>query len=182
LWLRQLEGTSAPAAQRRAAAQLWEHSAHVAALAQVLARRVTHLDPEIAMFAGIVHEVGGFYLLSRAADFPALLDEELADLDSDAEAIVGRAVLRALTVPERVMSAIEYYWEGFLAMPPRTLGDTLLLAERLAPVPSPFRQSVARTEAGAPSSIELIIGAGTLSAILADSAAEVVSLTGALRL
>jgi HD-like signal output (HDOD) protein len=51
---------------RAKADQLWQHSAHVAALAQVIARRVSFVDPETAMFAGIVHEVGGFYLLSRA--------------------------------------------------------------------------------------------------------------------
>jgi HD-like signal output (HDOD) protein len=180
--LRQLEGKSASAAQHALAAQLWEHTAHMAALAQVLARRVTHLDPEIAMFAGIVHEVGGFYLLSRASEFPGLLDGELDDPDSDAEAIVGRAVLRALAVPERVMSAIEYYWDGFLAMPPKTLGDTLLLAERLAPVASPFHQASARREAEAPASIEMLIGAETLSDILKESAAEVASLAGALRM
>jgi len=47
-----------------------EHTAHVASLAHVIARRVTRLDPETALFAGIIHEVGGFYLLSRVKDHP----------------------------------------------------------------------------------------------------------------
>ena len=47
----------------------------MAALAHVLSRRVSHVDAETAMFAGIVHEVGGFYLLSRAEEFPALLED-----------------------------------------------------------------------------------------------------------
>ena len=41
--------------------------------ARVLARRVTRQNPDAAFFAGIVHEVGSFYLISRAADFPGLL-------------------------------------------------------------------------------------------------------------
>ena len=55
---------------RQKATQLWEHTAHVAALSQVIARRVTHVDPDTALFAGIMHEVAGFYMLSCAGDFP----------------------------------------------------------------------------------------------------------------
>jgi hypothetical protein len=32
---------------------------------------VTGVNEDTALFAGIVHEVGGFYLLSRAEEFPA---------------------------------------------------------------------------------------------------------------
>ena len=46
-------------------AQLWEHSAYVAALAQVIARRVTKQDAETAMFAGMIHEISWFYMLAR---------------------------------------------------------------------------------------------------------------------
>ena len=72
--VRQLDSKITEPALRAKADQLWQHSAHVAALAQVIARRITLVDPETAMFAGIVHEVGGFYLLSRAAEYPGLLD------------------------------------------------------------------------------------------------------------
>src|SRR5450830_1400755 len=52
--------------------QLWQHCAHVAAMAHLLARHVSNIDPETALFAGVVHEVGGFYLLSRAEELPSL--------------------------------------------------------------------------------------------------------------
>jgi len=74
LIVRQMEGMSKDDAHRALAARLWEHTAHVASLAYVLARRVTHQDPDTAFFAGIVHEVGGFFLISRAASFPGLLE------------------------------------------------------------------------------------------------------------
>jgi hypothetical protein len=176
--------------QKQMATQLWEHTSHIAALAHVLARRVTHVDTEAALFAGIIHEVGGFYLLSRAKDYPDLLEGGPADWNEDdvleLEVGLGRAVLRALAVPESAMTAMEAYWQGFLAMPPHTLGDTLLLAEDLAPVTSPFHQGASQqikdaTTAPA-ASIEMILGAETLSAILAESAEEVSSLAGALQL
>jgi hypothetical protein len=179
--------------QRSMAAQLWEHTAHVSALARVLARHVTHVDAEVAMFTGIVHDVGGFYLLSRSPDFPGLLDGDPAVWDEtdmlELKVGLSRAVLISLAIPEVAMDALEGYWQGFLAMPPRTLGDTLLLAEDLAPVASPFHQAKTPTTtagdtagSGAAASIEVILGADTLSSILQESAEEVVSLATALQL
>jgi hypothetical protein len=195
LMVRQMGGSaeSGSALQRRMAAQLWEHTAHVTALARVLARRVTHVDAEAALFIGIVHDVGGFYLLSRSRDFPGLLEGDPADWDEadmlEAEAGLGRAVLLALAIPEVATAALEDYWQGFLAMPPRTLGDTLLLAEDLAPVASPFHQAKNpvskdgdKVQTGAAASIEVILGADTLSSILQESAEEVSSLVAALQL
>jgi HD-like signal output (HDOD) protein len=186
-------GAKAGPLQQQMATQLWEHTSHVTALAHVLARRVTHVDAEVALFAGIVHEIGGFYLLSRAVDYPGLLEDDPAGWnEEDVLALQGeldRAVLRALAVPEPVMAAMEAFWQGFLAMPPRTLGDTLLLAEDLAPVASPFHpvndahpKEAADAATGAAASIEMILGADTLSAILKESAEEVNSLAGALQL
>lgn len=162
--------------------QLWEHTAHVASLAQVIARHVTHQDPDAAMFAGIVHEVGGFYMLSCAGDFPGLLEGDFTDWIEDGEVAVGRAVLNMLSVPESIAAAIETYWDGFLAMPPVSLADTLLLAEELAPVPSPLHRVEGRSPGdGTIARIEMVIGEATLSAILEESADEVRSLTEALK-
>jgi hypothetical protein len=184
-------GAKAGPLEQQMATQLWQHTSHVTALAHVLARRVTHVDTEAALFAGIIHEVGGFYLLSRAGDYPDLFAGDPADWNEadvlELEIELDRAVLRALAIPESAMAAMEAFWQGFLAMPPHTLGDTLLLAEDLAPVASPFHQvahagSADSAAAGAAASIEMIVGADTLSAILKESAEEVDSLAGALQL
>jgi HD-like signal output (HDOD) protein len=152
----------------------------------VLARRITGQDAETAFFAGIVHEIGGFYLLSRATDYPDLLPDEAdrtaATEASDAaraiECEVGLAVLRRLDVPAPVIDAVEAHWRGFLGMPPRTLADTLLLADYLAPLASPLGWSP--TEGGR-AALDFAINAQTLSETLAESAAEVDSLAAALR-
>ncbi len=176
-------------AHRELAAKLWEHTIHVAALAQILAKRVTHQDPETALFAGMLHEIGGFYLLYRARDFPGILegdpDDWVGDSDDDIENTperdIGRAVLTALAVPEPVVAAIEVMWKGYLAFPPTTLGDTLLLAYQLAPVKSPLRETATKTDVGAKAGIDMIIEQQTLHDILNDSAREVDSLVDALR-
>lgn len=187
---RQMAGMVEDPAHRALAARLWEHTAHVAALAQLIARRVMRQDPdpEAAMFAGLVHEISGFYLLSRAKDFPGLIDgaPQDAEEDEDDDAVspeseIGRAVLKALSVPAPVVAAIEILWKGYLTFPPTTLGDTLLLADQLAPVKSPLLQAPEMNREETVAMIDMNIGEETLVGILAESVEEVQSLTAALR-
>jgi len=179
---RQMAGKSKDPARQALVDNLWEHSAHVASLAHAIARHVTHLDPETALFAGIIHEIGGFYMLSRADEFPGLLEGDFTEWLEGGEIKVGRAVLGKLKVPASVTSDIETFWDGFLAMPPVTLADTLLLAEELAPVPSPLhRLDNKAPESKVTASIEMVIGEETLTRILNESAEEIGSLTRALQ-
>lgn len=170
--------------------QLWEHTAHVAALSRILAARVTRVDPELALFAAIVHEIGGFYLLSRAEEYPALLDSDDAEWNEEdvmaLEIALGRQVLQALGVPRTATEGVEACWEGYLAIPPHTLGDTVLLADELAPVPSPLREAGLRRAQGdengrSMATIEMLVDQETLSAILAESREELASVTTALQ-
>ncbi len=179
--VRQMREMSSDATHRALAGRLWEHTANVAALARVIARRVSHQNPDAAFFAGIVHEVGSFYLIARAGVFPGLLGSELDPWPGDAEAQVGRAVLRALEVPDHILDAIETLWSGFLAMPPRSLGDTLLLADRLSPVESPLDALDGMSRKGMTVELEVLIDDETLSDILAESSDEVASIIAALK-
>jgi HD-like signal output (HDOD) protein len=178
--VRQLAGEVTDPAMRARADQLWQHSANVAALALVIARRVSFVDPDTAMFAGIVHEVGGFYLLSRAAEFPGLLEGGADEWLDHGQTAIGRGVLRKLGVPGPVMGAIEALWNGMRALPPETLGDTLLLAKDLAPIPSPLLERPGVSPAQACATVDFTVGDGTLALILQESAEEVRSLVAAL--
>ncbi|PTQ77118.1 HDOD domain-containing protein [Nitrosomonas oligotropha] len=179
-----------PQVRNEMVTQLWQHSAHVAALAQVIARRITKQDPDTAMFAGIIHEISWFYLLAREKHYPGLTDESIAsswnsdeDLEDETELEceikIGTAILKALSVPEPVIDGIVYLWRGYLTFPPSTLGDTLLFADQLAPIKSPF--ILPSNQMGhSIANIDLLTDEETLSAVLKDSEAEVRSLTEAL--
>jgi len=182
LIVRQLGSQITDPALQAMSNQLWQHTAHVAAMAQVMARRVTHVDPDTALFAGIVHEVGAFYVLSRAAEFPGLLDGEPAEWIEHGEVTVGRGVLTKLVIPDAVMQAMDEMWVGMRALPPETLGDTLLLANDLAPVPSPMHQRGGATSAAAARTIDFAIGDGTLNDVMREADDEVKSLFGVLML
>lgn len=177
--VRQLASVADPLLRAKAD-QLWRHSTHVAALALVIARRVSRIDPDTAMFAGIVHEVGGFYLLSRAAEFPGLLDGGADEWLSHGQVAIGRGVLRKLDVPAQVMEAIEALWKGMRALPPETLGDTLMLAKDLAPTPSPLLERPGFVPAQAGATIDFAVGDGTLARVLQESEQEMQSLISAL--
>lgn len=179
--VRQMQEMPATPEYRALAERLWEHTTQVAALARVIARRVTRQDPEAAFFAGIVHEVGGFYLLSRAPAFPGLLAADFAAWHGAGEARVGGAVLQALDIPDSTRQAIAALWNGYLALPPESLGDTLLLADELAAVASPLGELSRLHRDGLPADIDLMLGNETLHGILADSAEEIASLGAALR-
>lgn len=179
---RQMAGLSTDQKHRELVNKLWEHTANVASLAHVIARHVTLQNPETAMFAGIIHEIGGFYMLSRACDFPGLLEGDFTEWMEFGEVEVGRAVLNKLAVPESVVTEMEMFWDGYLAMPPVTMADTLLLAEEFSPVTSPLHR-LDGIEAGQmqAASIEMVIGEETLSRIMAEAAEEVGSLSQALQ-
>ena len=165
---------------RKKSAELWEHTACVAALAQVIARRMTKVDPDAAMFAGIVHEVGGFYLLTRAEEFPGLLDGELEGWVEYGEKIIGRGVLKALEIPDTICEAIEQVWQGVGAQPPVTLGDVLVLANRLATTLSPLQPPSAVAILDADVQIDFNVGDETLSSIIEDATEQIESLREAL--
>ena len=55
---------------------LWKHSVTVASKATVLAENIPHLNPDEAMLAGLIHDIGAIPILLKAADYPVLLDNE----------------------------------------------------------------------------------------------------------
>lgn len=164
---------------RYQADQLWRHCAHVAALAHVLARKLTQVDPDTALFAAIMHEVGGFYLLARADDMPGLLDDGEVCMGALHE-IVTRALLGKLMVPEPVAVAIASLRGGAVSIPPHGLRDTLLLAKRLAPARSPLALADDAVLARGAALEAYLAGNTLIDAILLESAEEARSMSAAL--
>jgi hypothetical protein len=154
---------------RAKAEQLWEHTVQVAALAQVFARRVTFVNPDTAMFAGIVHEIGAFYLLTRADEFPGLLDDDEERWGELCEDVVMREVGRRLALPDPVAHAVFELRGGWLNMPPSSLLDTLLLANLYAEVPSPLGIEVSLPD-HSDSALDFLVDEATLRAIIGEAA------------
>jgi HD-like signal output (HDOD) protein len=167
-------------AVRAKAQQLWVHTAHVAALAHAFALRLTSINPDTAMFAAIVHEVGSFYLLSRAEEFPGLLEADAENWMASGEELITSEVLKKLHIPEQVRIAIIGLQDGLMNVPPDTLLDTLLLAHHFAPVASPFDLRACAESERSESIIDYVIDSEAVNTILAESEDEVRTMSAAL--
>jgi len=165
---------------RAKAEQLWQHTVHVACLARILAREVTGANPDTALFASILHEVGNFYLLSRADEFPGLLDDDPDNWQPASEEIITREVLAKLNVPEPVSTAIQNLRDGFLQIPPETLLDTLILANQLSPVASPMAPPPRELPPQADSVIDLFIDDDMMETIMAEAERDAAAMNAAL--
>lgn len=179
--MRQLSASPNPA-HESLAERLWEHSAHVAALGYILAKRVSRQNPDSALFAGIVHELVYFFLVARAADHPALLSADLeASWRDGGKALVEDAVLKALAVPPEIAEAISGMRSGSFSVPPRNLADTLALANCLTPILNPLEALSDRQKNDAVVALSTqVIADRTLAAILEESAEELETLARSL--
>lgn len=175
--VRQFSSAISDASIRAKAELLWQHCANVAALAKVIARLVTEVDPETAMFAGIVHEIGGFYLLSRAEEFPALLEGGPDESSAEAALFLAHSVMQILKIPKSVTSAVEALSAETSDSPPVTLGDVLSLANDFASVPSPLTGLAGTPRLYPPQRFDIPVGDKTLRMLLEDAADEINSMT-----
>jgi putative nucleotidyltransferase with HDIG domain len=130
----QLRATRELRAFHSLADSVWTHSMQVAANAWVLAAHVPRLNPEEALFAGVVHDVGYYYLMSRFHNHEAVGDdpERARLLFSQWHAPIGAAVLHEFDLPEALTDAIGQHEELGYNVPFRTYRDVLAAANHLA--------------------------------------------------
>jgi putative nucleotidyltransferase with HDIG domain len=120
---------------------VWKHSLEVAAIGYVIAKKHSRINPDEALFAGLVHDIGQFYLLSRAAAYPDLVahPDELDALIHEWHPSIGQAVLHEFGLSEATLKAVSEHEHHTAGMPPRELVDVVALANRVALVSNPPR-------------------------------------------
>ncbi len=114
--------------------QTWEHSLQVAAIARVLARRIGRINQDEAMLAGMVHNIGVFYLLYRAAEYPEYRDnlEAVIGLVTGWQGSIGESLLQALGLPERIVESSRQGRGRPVSENPCSLADVVYFASLLA--------------------------------------------------
>lgn len=156
---------------------VWRHSLEVAAISYVMARKHSRLNADEALFAGIVHDIGRFYLLSRATAYPELVDhpQELDALIQEWHGSIGQAVLHEFHLSEPTLRAVSEHEYHQAAIPPRQLVDVVTLANRVALQTNPpkYPSHVERD-------VQPVDDAGLMQS-LAESAEEIRALLAALR-
>lgn len=183
LTLDQLRHSQRMSACRQLANRLWERSIHVAALSYVVARRLSSLPADEAMLAGIVHDLGRFYLLGIAAEKHAdLLNDQpsLVQALDELERDVGNKLLKVLGLPVSIIEAVDGRSTFGGGMPPETLSDVLFLACWLAPPANPFEDAEERAGARAQEGAALGLDRQTVADFVTASGDEIYSIALAL--
>lgn len=131
----QLLGAKGMAELSGMADALWEHSIRAAAAARVIAACCTRINPDEAMLAGMIHDLGGFYMLYRAAQYEELRHrpDSIRFLMTEWHESIGIALLNSLGLPEEIIAATEDHDHPRPPpLPPRSLRDIVYIANLLA--------------------------------------------------
>jgi HD-like signal output (HDOD) protein len=90
---------------------LWRASTRVAALSYVVSKRCTHLNPDEAFLAGLLHNVGKLYILIRGAEQAKLFADEAAQREAldGWHGIIGKLIIEHWGFSAAQAAAAENY-------------------------------------------------------------------------
>lgn len=159
--------------------RLWRHSREVAALCWVLADQATGLNPEEALLAGLLHDIGVVPVLVQAEAHPVLFanEDNLQHAISELRADVGTAILENWSFPGSFVAAVRHAEDWFYdsGSPQPELVDIVILAQMHAMIGSgamnglpPFDQVPAYHRLG-----ELALNASSSLRILTEARSRV---------
>lgn len=130
--MREVFKTRQPALQKEMD-RLWRHSREVAALCWVLADSATRLNPEDAMLAGLLHDIGVVPVLVQAEHHVNLFADQtnLAHAIAELRADVGTAMLENWSFPSTFTEAVRHAedWAFECREPEPQLVDVVIVAQ-----------------------------------------------------
>ena len=114
---------------------LWEHSIQTSTAAHVLARESSRINRDEAMLAGLIHDLGAFYMLYRASQYEELRHrpDTIKYLIVQWHESIGVSLLNALGLPEEIVEAtIDHDHLRSQPSTIRTLSDVIYVANMLS--------------------------------------------------
>ncbi len=115
--------------------KIWNHSLSTACAAYVIAKRMSRFNADEAMLAGLVHDLGAFFLLYRFAQFEELRLRPVSAVFLAARwhESIGYTLLQALGIPEEIAnSVIDHDCRRTLPEPPNSLADVVYAANAMS--------------------------------------------------
>lgn len=117
---------------RKRMQELWQHSSYVAAICAVLAHKTRGFDPDRAMLAGLVHDIGIVPILTYADRHPELISDprQIEETIQEMRARIGIMTLRRWNFPadfDDVIAEAENWWRQGTSEPDYT--DLVILSQ-----------------------------------------------------
>jgi HD-like signal output (HDOD) protein len=87
---------------RQKMAELWTHSSYVASISAVFAHKIPGFDPDRAMLAGLIHDIGIVPILTYADNHPDIIanPKDLVETVKQLRADIGVQIIRRWDFPE----------------------------------------------------------------------------------
>jgi HD-like signal output (HDOD) protein len=89
----------------------WEQSVNVSSISRALCNFVPHLNPDEAMLAGLIHQIGKLPILTLVEDIPEFRDSptRMSKLLEKAHPAVGKLIMDAWDFPENLKPVASEY-------------------------------------------------------------------------
>lgn len=133
--MRQLADATPQNGMSQRLGKVWQHSIMVAALSYSLAKKLAHhLSPDSAMLAGLLHDIGKFYILSRINHYPTLFADEAAIeyLTHEWHSEISGAILENWEIPQIIATAArDHEHTHRVHYSPADLTDVVMIANLL---------------------------------------------------
>jgi len=113
---------------------LWNRSIRVASFAYVLAKELTKVNADDAMLAGLLHDVGKFYILNRANHYQLLFTSQrtLWNLVDAWHSNIGAAILDNWEISDAIRNAVQNFGNAqYVHRGPLDLTEVLFAADLL---------------------------------------------------
>jgi HD-like signal output (HDOD) protein len=162
--------------------ELWQRSVLVATTSFVVARRAREISADTALLAGLLHNVGRLYIMTRAARHPRLFEDtaRYSEVVRDWHAQVAKALLESWGVAEELVEAIYAVESGeFVPRGAASVADVLSVAQDFAS----FREQpelLASRIAESRCAVRLGVEPGQVARLLEESRTELLALHEAL--
>ena len=120
--------------------ETWEQSINVSSISRALVTFAPHLNPDEAMLAGLIHQIGKLPILTLVENIPEFRDSpsRLAKLLEKAHPAIGKIIMDSWTFPEE-LKAVPYQYINFSY-------DSGAKADYVDVVQVAFLQSIAGTD------------------------------------
>jgi HD-like signal output (HDOD) protein len=163
-------------------AALWQRCTAVAAMAHVVARRLTKVNPDSALLAGLLHGVGELYILTRAHKHPELFaDRPVYDtIVRDWHVSVAQALLENWEIAEEIVKAVSEFEDlDRRHTGPPDLSDVLTVAHLMVSYQD-FPETIELNMQGVAARQRMALDLATYSNIILESRDEIKELQQAL--